>query len=1506
MSAFIKNLFRTTLLSLCFTPALHAQIEYIEGERLSIAHGLSSNQVTDILQDSRGFLWIGTDNGLNRYDGYTVKIYKNDPHDSTSLSDNNVNAIYEDRSGRLWIGTRGGLNQFNPYSETFTRYGHDPDYRNSLSANDISAIHQDQSGALWIGIQGVGKQAVLNKLVMPTPVHSSGQGEAPVSPAAHFIRYQLYQDAQEFSQSVFVTFIIEDSSGTVWIGTFNRGLKKFTPQNGVVKHYRHDSNDPNSIAGNRIRSGTIDRLGFLWIGIWDVGVDRLDPRTGEIIHLQHDPTDAGSLPSNIPRSLYTDQDGIIWVGTGTVLSGYDSQVNLISRFTVSPRPNVNYYASDGIGVIFQDRSRILWLGTGKNGLIKINRRPRTFIHYQHNPAASNSLFTNDIQSLFMDRSGKIWITAFGNGISRFDPETEKFKHFRHDPADPSSLGHDYVASFCEDRSGTIWLGTWAGISRFDLKSETFTHFRHEHPDAKEYKVGSVKHIVEGPTGSLWFGTFNGGLYELDYSTPKIKSSGQQSEQSEEIFTSDLLSNSVSMTEEFDPVLKRLQRFIIYKHNSDDSTSLSDNEVRGLYVDRLGHLWVTTANGMNLLNRPSCTFRNITREAGFSESYGPYNRQRFYEDQSGKLWVFSPSLGLCRFDFSKTKSEVFKIVSHALPDDAFSQYDFYEFSEAVAPVHNEAGIIWVTSKYGLHKLDSKAEVFISHYTQEDGLPGTSAGRILGDDQGKLWLLSSEGLSVFDESASAGEKVHHFGVKDGVVNSPYGGFLKGATGNIYWGGGNGLYRFFPENLKNNPHIAPVVLTEFRIFNKTVKLDTTITTIRHIALTHKQNSFSFSFATLDYTSPHQNQYAYVLEGFDNDWIYHDHNTTANYTNIPPGDYVFRVKGTNDSGVWNEEGSSVHITITPPWWRTLWAYSAYVLLIGMSLFIWRNIDIRRTELKNELKLKRFEMEKLQEVDRVKSRFFANISHEFRTPLTLIIDPLDCMASGAFNGDLNAQYGVMRRYAKRLLRLINQLLDLSKLENRMLTLEATRDNVVPLLKGLVNSFESIAAGKNIRLLFKSKLKNIAMWYDRDKLEQVIINLLSNALKFTPDGGEISIIVTILPGDRPLSRPSEEGIGGLCQMSITDTGIGILEDRLSHIFDRFYQVDGSHTRQYEGTGIGLALTKELVELHHGEITVKSREGEGSTFTVRLPLGMDHLQEHEIGDDAIPTETVLKDAPVEKPWEIEGSEEIIEQHSTDLDAKKESESRSRILVVEDNMDVRNYIRQHLESAYEVAEAPDGTAGVEFALKNMPDLIISDVMMPGLDGYALCRTLKNDIRTSHIPIVLLTAKAEDSDKITGLEIGADDYLIKPFNSQELLARIKNLIELRRKLQEKYQREFLLQPDEIAVESLDDEFLKKACEIVKTNMADPEFSVEVFATKIAMSRVNLYRKLRAMVNQSASEFIRSLRLKRAAQLLQHHAGNITEITFQVGFNSTAYFSKCFHDQFGIPPSEYLKKSL
>ena len=573
----------------------------------------------------------------------------------------------------------------------------------------------------------------------------------------------------------------------------------------------------------------------------------------------------------------------------------------------------------------------------------------------------------------------------------------------------------------------------------------------------------------------------------------------------------------------------------------------------------------------------------------------------------------------------------------------------------------------------------------------------------------------------------------------------------------------------------------------------------------------------------------------------------------------------------------------IEPPWWRTNLAYGFYALVVVGILYAFRRLEVKRSLLRHQRELERIEGEKLRELDQMKSRFFANISHEFRTPLTLLLGPIEKWKEKAKDEDLQRDLGMMQRNARRLLRLINQLLDISKLEARSMKLHASPGNIVTFARGIAQSFQSVAANKRITLKIESESDQIELYFDRDKMEKILSNLLSNAFKFTAQGGEVMV---------EISNPKSEISKQTVTVTVSDTGIGILAEEIPHIFDRFYQVDGSQTRDQEGTGIGLALVKELVVVHHGTISVKSEVGKGTEFTIQLPLGRAHLKDEEITKP--PAEEVVRTTELESSVlsgvTSEGTED--EQESVG--------DKPIVLVVEDNADVRSYIREYLDPSYKVLEARDGDKGVRLAVETIPDLILSDVMMPNMDGYELCRMLKKDEKTSHIPIILLTAKAGTESKLEGLETGADDYLVKPFEAKELLARVKNLIDLRRKLREKFEKSKVLKPGEIAVTSMDDVFLKNAMAVVEKHMGDERFTIEQFSHEMNMSRVQLHRKVTALTNQSAGDFIRYLRLHRAMDLLHQEAGTVAEVAYTVGFSSPAYFTKCFHEQFGYPPSD------
>jgi len=1096
-----------------------------------------------------------------------------------------------------------------------------------------------------------------------------------------------------------------------------------------------------------------------------------------------------------------------------------------------------------------------------------------FNHYLYNPNDLNSLSNDLILSLLKDDAGNLWIGTDGGGLSRINWETgkaAKFKHYKHNPNNPNSLIHNGVWSFWEDTSRSnniLWIGTENGLSKLDRKTGIFINIL-LNPDDPSSLMNEILPILRDRAGSLWIGTGEG-LFRIDQ----------------------------------DNRVKR--RLVHFKHDPNDPFSLDDNIIWSIIEDRDGSLWIGTGFGtINKFDRKTGKFYHFSPPQTDSVRYTFNGIRKIYQPRfggDGVFWIATFMGGLLRFD--KTSGQ-FTHYAHDLGNPrSLSNNSVLTIYEDTA---DSGRFLWIgTLGGGLNKFDAGKNEF-THFTIEDGLADNTVWGILGDNNGCLWLSTNQGLSKFDPQTGA---FRNYDVNDGLQSNEFnqGAYFKsGKTGELFFGGINGFNVFHPDSLIDNPHIPPIVITDFKVFNESVSLNDILSMTQEIKLSYQQNFFSFEFAALDYSNPAKNQYAYKLEGLDADWLYSGTRRFASYTNVDPGEYIFRIKGSNNDGLWNEEGSSVKIIITPPFWKTAWAYALYIILIGLVLYALRVFEVRRMHLRNELRRREFEAQKLQEIDQLKSRFFANISHEFRTPLTLIKGPLEKLLSGEHRGDTKELYRMMHRNAARLLNLINQLLDLSKLESGRMALQTQPENIAEFLRAIVMSFLSMAERKRVKLNYIGTEELLIIYIDRDKLEKIVVNLLSNALKFTPEGGSVIVDCACPTAEGKQGIPQSE-MSGFVEITVQDTGPGIPAEYLPHIFDRFYQIDSSHTRDQEGTGIGLALTKELVEIHHGEISVKSEIGKGSTFTVRLPMGKAHLKPEEIEERGAKDEE--REVRSGKP-DIKHQQQLM----TTNDAKQmtgeaqmtlestDKQELATILIVEDNADLRNYIRGHLKNEYQVFEAADGVEGLEQAMKAIPNLIISDVMMPQMGGFELCAKLKTDERTSHIPVILLSARASSESKIEGLETGADDYLTKPFDAHELQIRIKNLIEQRKKLRERFRKEIVLQPSEIAVTSADEKFLERAMKSINQHLADPDFGIETFVKEAGMSRMQLHRKLKALAGYSASEFIRIMRLKRAAYLLLHGKETVAEIAYQVGFNSPSYFTRCFREQFGVPPSEYV----
>jgi signal transduction histidine kinase/ligand-binding sensor domain-containing protein/DNA-binding response OmpR family regulator len=1329
-----------------------------------------------LFQDSYGFIWIGDEGGLVKYDGYNLKRYDHIPFDSTSMSNRFVNAISEDKKGNLLIGTMGGLNYFDLKTETFTHYKHDKDNPNTIMSNLIEKIIVNDDGSLWIGTQDKG--------LIYMNMDRNG--------IATFKNYDLnvMPDPPVLSGDNYILDLFKDSKGILWIGTIEGGLKSLDPLTDEITHYRHEPDNPNSISSNIVSSICEDDSGNLWIGTgtWVItegnGLNKFDPDRKQFTHYYHDPDDPSSLCSNNIMSLIIDKEGVLWLGTVTnKLSSIP-----ISELLSDKKPHFTHYTNfDRYSVwqIYEDRTGNIWAAFVGRSVFRYNKQQNSVNWYRYIENSPYSLSGGGAM-VQEDKSGNLWFGGYG--LKRYDPIKGKITRYEYDPNNQQGLSSPYVMSICEDKYGYFWIGTEKGINR--LNPET----------------GLVTHIFENPK---------------------------------------------------------------------DTFGLRSNHIREVLLSQSGDLWVASdKSGLQLysIEKDQFYYYDLDPDIEWEILKG------MHLDQSGILWIYTFDAGCFALRLKDYKVESIKHYFHDPKNPNSLRGNLV--GDLIRPRIIDTNAVWIAGD-GLNRLDLNTETF-THFTMEDGLPSNMVLKILEDDNGNIWCSCESDIAMYD--IRTGEiKVYSDG--DGL---PFSGFgsrpqnaCKTSDGQLIFGGGGGALGFYPEQMKENLVVPPIYLTDFKIFHESVKLDTTIQFIKRIELTYDQNVFSFDFTALNFTNAEKNQYAYKLEGLFDDWIHIGNERVAGFTDIEPGKYIFRVKGSNNHGVWNETGASVILIITPPWWATTWAYIIYALItLSIIYYTWR-LQLRRIRIKHDYEMSRFETEKMHEVDEMKNRFFANISHEFRTPLTLILGISKKILHKAKDQVFKDDIGIIKRNANRLHGLVNQLLDLSKLESGNMTLQTSLISIIPLLKGLVLSFASFAERKRITLKFNSVEEDIIVYIDKDKIEKIVTNLLSNAFKFTPQGGKIEFHVIKL----------DENI----EITVSDTGIGITPERIDKIFDRFYQVDSSHTREHEGTGLGLALTKELVELHKGKIRVESSEGKGSTFTITLPLGKDHLKPEEIVEGIIVTEEVISD-------EVELNPEYEEKKVRSGIETITDENKLLILLVEDNADVRNYIKENLEEEYRILEAVDGEDGLIQSIKYIPDLVISDVMMPKMDGFEMCDKMKNDERTSHIPIIMLTAKATNKDKIDGYKTGADEYIMKPFDTIVLKVRINNLIQQRKRLREHFKKEGIFQINDADVTSTDKIFLKKALKVINNHISDETFSVDVFAEEIAMSKSQLRRKLVVLVGESTGDLIRSIRLRKAAKLIEEDFGNISEIAAEVGYNNPANFARSFKTQFGVSPTEYL----
>lgn len=1322
-------------------------------KHFSISEGLSQSSVLCINQDCAGFLWFGTRDGLNKYNGKTFQVFRHSSQDSTSLSHSLTKCILEDNKGNLWVGTIDGLNKYNPKTGAFERFyfnTNEDDYEN----NEIWDIVTADDNHLWLATSmGLKKFNTSSNQFVDFPSQRQGN----------------------FYLKKPIRALLRTENNNLWVKTIE-DIVVYNINENKIKLYQYPENSPKELNKNNVSVFYQDKAGQIWLGFKN-GLSVLNTKTDKFEFLDN---------QNIEdvRSIKEDHLGNLWVGT-------------------------------------------------YRGLYIFNDKKETVFHYIHDENNPNSLSQNSIYNIFEDNKGDIWIGTYAGGVNYYDRSFDVFKHVSAG-TNNNKLNYNVVSSIVEDEMNNLWIGTeGGGINYYNSQTGTFKYFTYNPNNPNSISANNVKAMIQDSEGNFWIGTHDEGLNFLN---PKSKP----------------------------------YQFKRFKNTSNNINSISDNRIISLFEDGESQIWIgTSGGGVNVLNKRNNT---ISKLDDITNSTGKiiYTIAQASKD----TLLIGGNKGLCKTHV-KTKIPI-------SIDYLDNKTKAHSARAVLCTYQDKNKNIWIgTEGDGLYYYNSFTKTSTKLGVLQ-GLPNDIVYGILPDDEGNIWLSTNKGLCKINLQTL---DIKSYNELDGLQSNEFnfGAYLKNEKGELIFGGANGFNIFNPKDIKENTFVPPVVITTLQVNNKHF-LNVT-DSIKQVELKYNQNVFNFDFIALSYSQPDKNQYAYKLEGFDTEWNYIGNRTSATYTNLDDGTYTFKVKASNNDGVWNEKGDSFEVKVLPAPWFTWWAYLFYGVVSAFIIYQIRKYSLIRIRERNELKQERLEKERIEEVNKLKLQLFTNISHDFRTPLTLIIGPLERLIKNEHTKSfVKEQHQIMYRNASVLMELINQLLDFRKNESGKLQLQASKNDLVTFLEEIKIAFDELAREKDITFNFLALEPKMDVWFDKTQIKKVVFNLLSNAFKFTPNGGEISLKVSMY-------EKQKESTEKFSCIEVVDNGKGIPKKNIKFIFDRYYQLG-----ERSGTGIGLALVKNLVELHKGSIKVKSKKNKGTTFRVLLPLGNKHLSKDQIVKNDSKPETFNLEKSVYIDKEVMSIE-----NETELSPSSIDEDLPSILVVEDNFDVRTFIKSIFENRYNVFEAANGKRAIKIAKKQDIDLIISDVMMPEMDGMELCQNIKTNIKMSHIPVILLTAKTSYEYQKVGFETGADAYVTKPFDASILELRVVNLLNSRKNLIAKFKQDIILQPKEITATSADEVFLKKAIDLVEANISNSSFTIKDFVGEMGMSRSVLYRKLKALTDQSISEFIKAIKLKRAAQLMEQTDMTISEIAFELGYNDLKNFRSSFQKMFNKLPSEY-----
>ncbi|HTI94869.1 MAG TPA: two-component regulator propeller domain-containing protein, partial [Puia sp.] len=1325
-----------------------------------------------------------------------------------------------------------------------------------------------------------------------------------------------------------VNAILKDRYGLMWFAT-DDGLNKFDGTNFTV--YRHKPGDPFSLRANEILSLHEDRMGELWVATSGGAVSRYERDQDRFINYPAAGNTDGLTPTAVVRGICSDYLGKIWIAQFAAPYILDPSTGRTSRVSLTSTGG----AVSGMSLfcVFEDSRRRMWIGTD-SGLFLYKRATGSFTRFRHDGKDLASLLDDKVAALGEDRDGNLWIGT-EKGLCRMLSDNSGFISYQQLYGKDTVLARNSITAITADKNGLLWIGTMDGLHVLDPQTGHSSTYLPEHGNIHSLTSGQIRSVYVDKEGIYWLGTFRGGvnkydknlnlfnlvagdafpgspsgdvfinafaergdgkvyvgtdgggLYLFDRITQKLRwiniLPGQDKKTPVAVLALKMSRKGILYIGTFgkgliilDPKTEKIRRLIMGKGSGD----LNANEIFCLQEDKKGQIWAgTNGAGVDVLYNEKIVAKFTTRPASENEKFLPVNDyiRAIEEDRDGNIWIGSHGAGLTAYSPRTDKFATYNQLNSNLPSD-----------KVHALTVDGSGRIWIgTYGGGLSVYDQKNNIF-KNFSEKDGLQNTTIYQVVEDIRGRIWASTNTGITSLDVNSGTFRSFNH---NNGLQNNNFihGSGIRLSDGEMFFGGVDGFNYFNPAELTTNRNVPVVVLTDLKVSNSPVipgdesPIKEQISVAKEVRLAFRQN-FALSFVALNYTIPKQNQYAYKLEGFDKDWNYTGPANTAYYTNLDPGTYIFHVKASNNDGVWSSTDTVIRIYVKPPFWRTIYAWLFYLFAAGALLMYSRYRGITRIRKKFVLEQERQEARRLLELDRLKLKFLTNLSHEFRTPISLIMGPVDQLLATEKPDRSKDKLKMIKRNARRLLNLVNQLLDFRKMEEHELQLQLSEGELVAFVKDVSQSFTDMSERKHIKFSIQSDLEQFNAFFDKDKIERIIFNLLSNAFKFTLEGGAVTLVL------RQLEVETGEGRKWV-SLSISDTGIGMPQDQREKIFEHFFQHKTADVVLNQGTGIGLSITKEFVELHGGVITVESEPGKGSVFTVNLPL-------KEVESGAEKERGMPAEEEVLLPEDGGEGETPVEETNKAGNGIREMPS---VLLVEDNEDFRFYLKDNLRSLYKVIEAADGHEGWQKALSNHPQVIVSDISMPRMDGITLVRKLKADKRTSHIPVILLTALTGEGQQLEGLGTGANDYITKPFSFEVLNVKIRNLLELGNTLKSTYTRQIKVLTPEVTIEPEDEKLLKKIVGYLEENLANPQLSVELLSKELGMSRSSLYSKLLEITGQKPVEFIRSYKLEKAAIFLQKSDLTIAEVAYMAGFSTPNYFARAFKAKYAMLPSEY-----